>query len=52
MICIACILIILAFMPVGYYFTGPVSILLGSTLIFYVGYKRTCSDNQCNGGRR
>lgn len=52
MICIACILIILAVMPVGYYFIGPVVVLLGSVMIFYMGYKRTCSDNRCREERR
>lgn len=52
MICILCILLILTVMPFGYYFAGPVSILLGSIMILYLSYKRTCSDNQCDGGRR
>ncbi len=52
MICVACILIILVFMPIGYYFIGPVMILLGSILIIYLGYKRTCSDNKCKEAKR
>lgn len=47
MICLACVLIILAVMPVGYYFAGPISIVLGSIGILYIGYIKTCSDNEC-----
>jgi predicted transglutaminase-like protease len=52
MICIACIVIIVAFMPVGYYFIGPISILMSSIMILYAGYKKTCSGNKCREVRR
>jgi len=47
MICVACVLIILAVMPVGYYYVGPISLVMGSIGILYVGYKKTCSDKKC-----
>ncbi len=52
MICIACILIILAVMPIGYYFVGPISLVIGSIMILYIGYRKTCSDNTCEEEKR
>lgn len=51
MICIICILLIFAVMPFGYYFAGPVVIIIGSAIILYLAYRRMCSNN-CNKGRK
>lgn len=48
MICIVCIPLIFAVMPLGYYLLGPAAIILGSMGILYLCYRRTCSGN-CRG---
>ena len=48
MICIVCILLIFAVMPLGYYFAGPIVIIAGSMVILYLGYRITCGG-RCYG---
>jgi hypothetical protein len=44
MICLICIVLILVALPFGYYFAGPVSIIMASLGLLYIAYRRTCSS--------
>jgi len=51
MLCIICIILFLALAPIGYYFLGPIAIIIVAAGIFYFGYKKICADKCKKGGK-
>jgi hypothetical protein len=47
MICLICIVLILAGVPLGYYYAGPAYIIAASLTILYLVYRRTCTSTRC-----